>query len=331
MTTLRTIPLLAALAAICVLTTLGQAQESKKGRAHPAAAAKDTATAALAVAVAPVVDSAAAVPADTAPKKHHGFMSRVKSVAGNKVVRSVAKVAACTMVPGGQVIAGAMDAAASKSVAGAAQGAAGVATGSSCMPGMGGAAGLAGGMPGAAGAGLGSVQLAAMQAGAAGGGGTGNQAMMAAQLIQMQQIQQMQLQQMQSQSMAAGAMTEAPGQTVALSPDVAAELTKGKTIVRGIDWIGGMPGVSPAGTPGFTQAMAQLGGVMAQVGGTYRLDLYLDNRYEDAAAKSLGAQRLATVEAALADGLGGDHRTATLELGKTKRDKNPRLEVVRKK
>jgi hypothetical protein len=70
--------------------------------------------------------------ADSQPpkKKPGGLFGKMKSIAGNKTVQSVAKTAACTMVPGGQVIAGAIDAA-------------GAAAGTSCMGGLGGS-GLAG-------------------------------------------------------------------------------------------------------------------------------------------------------------------------------------------
>ena len=74
---------------------------------------------------------------DSLPKKKGGLFGKAKGVMKNKVVQQVAKAAACTMVPGGQAIAGAIDAASSKSAGEAATGAAGVATGSSCMPGMG--------------------------------------------------------------------------------------------------------------------------------------------------------------------------------------------------
>ena len=55
------------------------------------------------------------------------------------------------------------------------------------------------------------------------------------------------------------AMTEAPGQSVELATDLAAELKKGKTAVRGIDWVAGSAEVSPAGRQGFDEAMATLG------------------------------------------------------------------------
>jgi hypothetical protein len=98
---------------------------------------------------APAADSAA----QPAPKKK-GMFGKLKSIAGNKTVQSVAKVAACTMVPGGQFVAAGIDAASAagdKNAAGAATGAAGAATGSACFGGMPGAGAAA------AGAGMGSV------------------------------------------------------------------------------------------------------------------------------------------------------------------------------
>ena len=97
----------------------------------------------------------AAAVADSAvaqPKKKKGFFGKVKDAAKNKTVQQVAKVAACTMVPGGSMVAGAIDAASNASdgsAAGAASGAAGAATGTSCMGAPGGGMG---GMSGAAGA-----------------------------------------------------------------------------------------------------------------------------------------------------------------------------------
>lgn len=85
------------------------------------------------------------------PKKKKGFFGKVKDAAMNKTVQQVAKVAACTMIPGGTMVAGAIDAASSASdgnASGAASGAAGAATGSSCMGAPGGGAG----MPGVSGA-----------------------------------------------------------------------------------------------------------------------------------------------------------------------------------
>src|SRR5918994_454043 len=82
-------------------------------------------------------DSLGAVVAPVAKKKG-GMFGKVKSLAKNKIVKTVGKAALCTVVPGGQVIAGALDAAETKNVAGAA--ATAVTGGGSCMPGMAGVA-----------------------------------------------------------------------------------------------------------------------------------------------------------------------------------------------
>jgi hypothetical protein len=80
--------------------------------------------------------------AETKPKG--GLFGKAKKLAKSKVVKTVAKAAACTMVPGGQAIAGAIDAAGAENAGEAAQGAAAATSGSPCMPGLG-----TGGMPGA--------------------------------------------------------------------------------------------------------------------------------------------------------------------------------------
>ncbi len=128
---------------------------------------------------APAADSAA-----PAPKKK-GMFGKLKSIAGNKTVQSVAKVAACTMVPGGQFVAGAIDAAGHPDAGGVAAGVAGGATGAACgmggigtgvggaavagagMTGVPGMAGAASSVPGLAGVGGASVSTAAAVASAA--------------------------------------------------------------------------------------------------------------------------------------------------------------------
>lgn len=86
---------------------------------------------------------------------------------------------------------------------------------------------------------------------------------------------------------------------------------------------------APGGVP--AQAMAQLAAAMGSAGGAYRLDLYLDERYEDEAVKTLGVQRLAAVEAAVSGAPGAAQSPVALEIGKTRKDKHPRLEIVRRK
>src|SRR3954471_1594669 len=71
--------------------------------------------------------------------KKGGLFGKMKGLAESKVVNSVAKTALCTAVPGGSVVASALDAKKAKSAKAATGAAASVATGStgSCMPGMG--------------------------------------------------------------------------------------------------------------------------------------------------------------------------------------------------
>lgn len=97
-----------------------------------------------------------------APKKKGGLFGKVKGLAKNKVVNKVAKVALCTAVPGGQIVAGALEAKKNKNVAGGASAA--LSGGGGCpMPGMAGMAGGAG-IPGTTGGGV-----AGAAAGLAGG------------------------------------------------------------------------------------------------------------------------------------------------------------------
>jgi OmpA family protein len=129
------------------------------------------------------------------PKKKGGLFGKMKGLTKSKLVNTVAKAALCTAVPGGSMIAGAIDAKKNKNVAGAAAGAAGLASGSSgsCMPGM----GLGMGSKAGAAAGLSGVSGAA--AGLAGVPGAGipglpttgmpTAGLSAAQLKAMQQMQ----------------------------------------------------------------------------------------------------------------------------------------------
>jgi hypothetical protein len=113
---------------------------------------------------APSASPGVSAPADTAvpvKKKKGGLFGKVKGLAQNKTLQQVAKTAACNMVPGGQLVAGAIDAASAKKAAknaakdaatGAALGAVG-GKNSTCAPGMGLAgkltpAALSGGVPG---------------------------------------------------------------------------------------------------------------------------------------------------------------------------------------
>jgi hypothetical protein len=284
---------------------------------------------------------------DTAQKKKGGgLLGKVKGVAKNKVVQQVAKTAACTMLPGGQVVAGAIDAAANKDAVGAA---AGAATGTTCMPGMGGAGAMAdGAMTGGALPGGAMPGMVGMPAGVAGAGGQPSgmdPAMMAAYSAQMAAaMQAMQSQVAQSGAggagmppgMPPGAMPMPPGGTemspnaLEVSPDLDGDLKKGKTVIRNIDWIPGGGAVAPAGADGFARAMAQVAAAMKQAGGSYRLDIYMDKQSGDVVVRTLGPQRLAAVQASLVEGGAGSGADGP-QVGKSKKDGDPRLEIVRLK
>jgi hypothetical protein len=333
------------------------------------------------------------IPGDSAPKPKAkgGLFGKAKKLASSKVVRTVAKTAACTMVPGGHAIAGAIDAASSKSAGEAAQGAAGVASGSGCMPGLG--SGMGAGMASRI-AGAGAVMPTGMPMSAqmhlagtgneAGSAGTGaeatgmvpNEEAMAAclgitledyrafsnptqgqsrpmtkdeikrqakigkkvqgrqQACAMQQAAQAMAISQQSMAVAQQRMTaantqvttEVPGYAPVLGADPVAELKKGRTVVRDIDWVAGGVNVSEAGRAAFAAAMTQIGKAMAQAGGSYQIDIYLDQRYGDAELKMLGPSRIAAVQQELQQATGG---SVPMKAGKAKKDKNPRLEIVR--
>jgi hypothetical protein len=369
--------------------------------AASAAHAQSGATAAVAP------DSIAPSPDSTPVEgKKGGLFGKAKKFVGNKAVQQVAKTVACNMVPGGQVVAGAIDAASSKDVGEAAAGAAGAAAGQTCMPGgiggmgggaMGAASGIAGvpgvpGMPGAAGA-AGALGAAGLAGGMIGRGGavapgampeaamdygsmpgmaapeeiaaclgitveeyldftdpTHGQARpvtkdemkrqsKAAKKVDMGRYQACMMRQVQSRApspedavaedaAAEGNLSEARGKSVTLSSDLAADLAKGRTIVKDIDWLAGGGEVSEAGVASFTDAMAKLGAAIAKAGAAYRADIYLDKRYEDVAIAALGSARLKVVLASLqAAGL----ETGVVTAGKAKKDKHPRLEIVKAK
>jgi hypothetical protein len=337
-------------------------------------------------------------------KKGGGLFGKAKKLAGNKAVQQVAKTMACTMVPGGQVVAGAIDAAASDDVGEAAAGAAGAAAGQTCMPGgigavpqpTGGVAGAAGqgataGAAGLAGMAIGGMpggEMAGMAGlGLAGGGGTATAAMpgalgideMAACLgltpeellflsdptggearepTQEEMDRQTTLTKkmdtagsqsclMQQRAVgmapsgagmalvgepgleaapADGKLSEAAGKRVGLPKKLGGDLKKGRAVVRDIDWLTGGGEVAEAGMAEFRKAMTTLAAAMVQTGGRYRADIYLDKRYENAAATAIGSARLSTVVKALEQGgIGAGVVTA----GEVKKDKRPRLEIVR--
>ncbi|MBA3345182.1 MAG: hypothetical protein H0T44_07750 [Gemmatimonadales bacterium] len=296
----------------------------------------------VAPAAAAVGDSTDSVP--EAPEKK-GLMGKVKGLAKNKVIKQVAKAALCTVVPGGQVIAGALDAAENKSVAGAATTAL---TGgsSSCMPGMMGMAGAAApgagtpaaGLAGQPGMGMSGMspevmkQMQAQMAAMQGGGtaqGTGPMDAMMAQMGQMPNGAGGMPP--GAAEMPSDAMDMEPAKAIEVSSDVAGDLKKGKTAIRNIAWAPGAGTVSPAGSEAFGRAMAQLAAAMKQAGGSYRLDLYMEKQSADVVLRKLGPQRLSTAHAAVMKGATAKTAQALLQIGKAQKDEDPRLEFVKLK
>ncbi|MGH7721143.1 MAG: hypothetical protein ACREON_20175, partial [Gemmatimonadaceae bacterium] len=211
-----------------------------------------------------------------------------------------------------------------------------------------GATGAAGGLAGAAGniaagsiagaAGNAQAQAAmraamgagAIPGGAALAGAASVQAMSAAQALAAAQAAQAMGVQMAAQmqamnAAAAGLATEAAGQRLQLSGDPAAELRRGKLVIRRIDWVKDAPVPSSAVSVEFVEAMTKVSQAIRQVGGGYRIDIYMDGRYPDAMVTMLGQQRLAFAASVLQDGEGG----AGAQIGNTRKGGEPRLEIVR--
>jgi hypothetical protein len=166
-----------------------------------------------------------------APKKKGGLFGKVKGLAKNKVVQQVAKTAACNMVPGGQLVAGAIDNVSAKkaakdaaknaatnaakdAVAGAALGAA---TGkSTCGPGLMGGLGGAGLAKGVAGVGIPGMPTTGMP----GVGASADQMKQMMEQYQKMGMNPAQIKAMQQQMVVAAAGTPAPAmQGASLSPE----------------------------------------------------------------------------------------------------------------
>jgi hypothetical protein len=248
-----------------------------------------------------------------APKKN-GMFGKVKGLARNKVVRQVAKAALCTAVPGGQVIAGAIDAAETKDVAGAAATAA-TGGGSNCMPGMAGQ-----GLAGAAGAGAGAVGT-----GLPGQPVTGmpGMAMSPEQMKQMQdQYQSMGMDPAQMQQVMAG-MAGAPGADgVSEGPSLTTE--KGRLVLRDLPWVQGSERVLQGSEAAFGQAVRDLAQAILATSGTYRIEARVEDQGGKKESRLLASRRAAAVLSALtAEGV----PAARLETSDGGSDKDPRIVV----
>lgn len=170
----------------------------------------------------------AAVAAPDTAKHKHGMFGKLKAVAQNKTVQSIAKTAVCTAVPGGSMVVGAVDA--HKSGESAAQAIKGAAMGPSCMPGMGGLGALSGkgGIGGMAAVQTSAALQTAVMNGAIAKASAGGAPSTGA-----------------APSASSGDVaSESPGQQLQLSGTLAEQIRKGKLVIKHIDWMLGSPSVS---------------------------------------------------------------------------------------
>jgi hypothetical protein len=270
-----------------------------------------------------------------APKKK-GLFGKVKGLAKNKIVKSVAKVALCTAVPGGQVIAGALDAAETKNVGAAA--ATAVGAGGGCMPGMSGAA---------AAAGAGATGLGAASAVGALHGGIPNAALpgqpsaaMPAMTMSPEQMKQMQEQyskmgmdtaqiRAMQQMMSGMPGAAAPAAPQAASPEPVAgapalSREKGRILVRGLPWVAGSEAIRQGGDPMFGMAMREVATAIQGTGKRYKIEVRVEEQGGKAQNRSLAQKRAAVVIAALAaQGVSADR----LDIADGKSDKDARIIV----
>ena len=295
--------------------------------------APQTTAAQSGTAVAPAVtDSIAAAGAAVVKKKKGGLFGKVKGLAKNKIVKTVAKAALCTVVPGGQVVAGALEAAETKNVAGAASTAlSGGAGGGGCMPGM---AGMAPGGP--AGGGIGAGAVGALGAGASAAAmpgqpstGMPGMAMSPEQMKQMQeQYAKMGMDTAQLRAMMAGMSGPSPAAaaTAPAAPSGAPGLSreKGKILVRNLPWLPRSDALQPGSEPVFGMVMRELASAIQATGKHYKIEARVEEQGGKGQNKQLSQKRGGAVLAALsARGVPADRITVS----DGKADKNPRIIV----
>lgn len=265
-------------------------------------------------------DSAAAQP------KKGGMFGKLKALAHNKTAQNIVKTAACAAIPGGSIVVSAINAKQAKGVAGVAATAAGaagagIASGAGCFPGMaGGIPGMGGGL---AGLGKGGVMAGLTGAAMSGVAGASRGATMSA-LAGGTTLPQG----AQTANGDVAIETEAPGQQMQIPSDPAADLAKGKLVIKKIDWIKNSGALSASTTQMFSDVMTSVGGAINQTGARYRVDMYMDKHYSDEEVTSVGGQRIAMVIAMLSDRaqVGG-----SMQGGSAKKDKDPRIEFVQVK
>ena len=282
--------------------------------------------------------------ADSAPvaataKKKKGLFGKVKGLANNKIVRTVAKTALCTVVPGGQVIAGALDAVEKKSVTGAASVATG--GGGGCTPGTGGMAALGGRGAG----GLGAAAAGALGAPVPGAGlpgqpftGMPGMAMSPEQLKQIQEqyakmaMNPVQLRAMQ-QMMAS--MPAPSGEHALTAPAASLEsgaplLTreKGRLVLRQLPWTPGAETIRPGSESAFGVALRKLGAAMLATPKRYKVEARVEEQGGKSPNRLLARKRAKAVVAALQEqGIA----PARLTVSDGGADKDPRIMITETK
>jgi hypothetical protein len=272
-------------------------------------------------------------------KKKGGMFGKVKGLAKNKIVKTVAKTALCTAVPGGQVIAGALDAAETKDVAGAATTAA--TGGGSCMPGMAGRGAPTG--PGAAGieaAGVGALGAGVAGAGLPGQPSTGmpGMAMSPEQLKQMQEQygkMGMDTAQLRAMQQMMGAMPGAaqPEAAAAAEPGPASgapalSREKGRLLVRRLPWVPGSEALQPGGEPRFGMAMQEIRTEIQATTKRYKIEARVEDQGGKSESRKLARKRAEAVLAALSARGVPAERLAVSDGGS---DKDPRIIVSESK
>jgi hypothetical protein len=269
--------------------------------------------------------------------KKAGLFGKMKGLAESKVVNSVAKTALCTAVPGGSLVASALDAkkAKSKGATGAAVSAATGSTGS-CMPGMGlagmglagkagAAASVAGALPGVGVPGLPTtgVQGAALSAAQLNqtGGGPGAMTVTAEQLNQMEeqyrkmgmkpeqikameaQIQAMQpagspgLPEPQASTAIPATAVASPAPATVGQPRLSNEA--GNLVVRGLPWMPATAVIRPDAQSSFSLAMRDLASTVHQSRKHYKVVARVEDQGKKALTRKLSQQRAAAVVAGL--------------------------------
>jgi hypothetical protein len=254
----------------------------------------------------------------------------VKGLAKNKVVKTVAKAALCTAVPGGSMIAGAIDAKKAKGAAGAVAGAAaGLATGGggSCMPGMGLAgkagvaasiAGVPGGVPGMPTTGMPAAELSTAQMSqlaAPGAAMSPEQMKQMAEQYQKMGMQPAQIKAMQQQMLAMQQMLAqtpnpsagpAEGQSAGTTapPTVAVgtsslSVEKGGLALHHLPWMPGSSAIQAGAEAVFGVAMRDMAAAIQATGKSYKVEVRVEEQGKKAQNRQLSHARGAAVIAGL--------------------------------